>query len=363
MTVKINTRHAFPPTLDLAPFTKRAVEREEAAAAAAAAAAATAALRTQGNTDDGADEDHGAAFPADAASAVPAKDGAVATKRALYRIVGIVNHRGNANRGHYYSFIRRRSDDSVPFGAEASSARERTPGASSHGSASAAAAENGATAAMGSGRSATGASGDWFEFNDSIVRPWDFQASVEEACFGGDVTRMEENAVGTFTERVRRLEKSAYMLLYERIDGDGDGDGGGGGGGEVTEAASVAGVVDDGDHVVATSALLSPAALSLTSRTVVPPHLFRAVWRDNRVFAQVSLYVMSVTFHANPAHNLTRSPNILCSSSPSTNTRCTPPSSASSQMSSRQRPASRARTRSGAARLSARCSARRPSSR
>lgn len=71
---------------------------------------------------------------------------------------GVVIHIGHADSGHYYSYIKERKNE-----------------------------------------------GRWFEFNDTIVRPFDIKKLAEEA-FGGE----------TGTIEVKERIKNAYMLIYER---------------------------------------------------------------------------------------------------------------------------------------------------
>ncbi|ORY59104.1 uncharacterized protein BCR38DRAFT_488847 [Pseudomassariella vexata] len=83
----------------------------------------------------------------------------------VFELVGVLVHSGNAESGHYYSFIRERPS--------------------------------------------TSAAETWVEFNDDVVNSWD-PAHIESACFGGPDYRQFDNS-GVY-EKVY----SAYMLFYQR---------------------------------------------------------------------------------------------------------------------------------------------------
>lgn len=91
-----------------------------------------------------------------------------------YELYGIVVHAGIADAGHYYSYI-----------------RERLP---------------------------TGEAGQWFEFNDESVTPFD-SSNIPKECYGGWEMR-EVYDTKTKKREWRNMPKSAnaYMLLYERVD-------------------------------------------------------------------------------------------------------------------------------------------------
>jgi ubiquitin C-terminal hydrolase len=119
-----------------------------------------------------------------------------------YELVGVLIHNGEANRGHYYSYIKERTDDKV--------------------------------------------SGRWLEFNDVRVTPFD-EKRIPEAAFGGKEEYVPEfdefggyNAFGEFegyptggglglgyggagahsqpATRIRDKQNSAYLLFYERVN-------------------------------------------------------------------------------------------------------------------------------------------------
>lgn len=93
-----------------------------------------------------------------------------------YNLIGVTVHTGNADGGHYYSFIKERNG-LHPF------AQDR-----------------------------------WFLFNDAEVKQFD-PSQIEAECFGGEMT---SKTYDTVTEKYLdfSFEKtnSAYMLFYERCD-------------------------------------------------------------------------------------------------------------------------------------------------
>eukprot|EP01022_Parablepharisma_sp_SALTPOND_P020710 TRINITY_DN384_c0_g1_i1.p1 TRINITY_DN384_c0_g1~~TRINITY_DN384_c0_g1_i1.p1 ORF type:complete len:1619 (-),score=198.46 TRINITY_DN384_c0_g1_i1:10622-15478(-) len=96
-----------------------------------------------------------------------------------YKLVGVVVHNGNAESGHYYSFINVNREQSMEVSNEYMSTEKDR----------------------------------WVEFNDSMVREFDFKRLPAE-CFGG---ACEEPAVSVMQDvDVGGRSKSAYMLLYER---------------------------------------------------------------------------------------------------------------------------------------------------
>jgi Ubiquitin carboxyl-terminal hydrolase/Domain of unknown function (DUF3517) len=89
----------------------------------------------------------------------------------MYDLVGVLVHTGTAESGHYYSYIRDpRSRDSVPD--------PRT---------------------------------EWFEFNDSEVKPWRVE-DLDHWCYGGP----ELNFDPTFYREPPPKSYSAYMLFYRK---------------------------------------------------------------------------------------------------------------------------------------------------
>ena len=92
-----------------------------------------------------------------------------------YKLVGVVVHSGNAESGHYYSFIDSNREESEGQADFMSPEKDK-----------------------------------WLEFNDSLVKDFDFKRIPLE-CFGGsteDTALMHDIGEGR--------SRSAYMLIYER---------------------------------------------------------------------------------------------------------------------------------------------------
>ncbi|XP_062568779.1 ubiquitin carboxyl-terminal hydrolase 24-like [Saccostrea cucullata] len=96
-----------------------------------------------------------------------------------YELVGVVVHSGQANAGHYYSFIKERRGDMM-------SNPEK---------------------------------GKWFKFNDTVVEEFEMtEESIESECFGGSYKAkiIEPTTSSLPDERVRYW--NGYMLFYEKME-------------------------------------------------------------------------------------------------------------------------------------------------
>lgn len=101
----------------------------------------------------------------------------------LYKLVGVVMHNGNAESGHYYSYI---NTNRGPHEAEPNFLKTETD--------------------------------KWVEFNDSIIRDFAF-SRIESECFGGTMEDIATDYMDDANEIVKLIggrSKSAYMLFYER---------------------------------------------------------------------------------------------------------------------------------------------------
>ncbi len=100
-----------------------------------------------------------------------------------YKLVGVVVHSGNAEAGHYYSYI--------------NVARHECEGDPNYLKTEA---------------------DKWVEFNDSTIREFTFN-QIEAECFGGSQEDISNNYMDDNSELARLIggrSKSAYMLIYER---------------------------------------------------------------------------------------------------------------------------------------------------
>ncbi|KAH9492249.1 Ubiquitin carboxyl-terminal hydrolase 24 [Bulinus truncatus] len=95
-----------------------------------------------------------------------------------YDLVGIVVHSGQANAGHYYSFIRDRRGTVLT-----------NPN-----------------------------KGKWFKFNDTLVEEFDLNdVTVEQECFGGTYKAKVYDSSNTYPEERLRYW-NGYLLFYERLE-------------------------------------------------------------------------------------------------------------------------------------------------
>ena len=112
-----------------------------------------------------------------------------------YELIGVTVHTGTADGGHYYAFIRDRSNNSA---SDVKCKQEK--------------------ADTVNGISATGANTDkWYSFNDAEVKPFD-PAQIAAECFGGEMnSRTYDQVTDKFMDLSIEKTNSAYMLFYERV--------------------------------------------------------------------------------------------------------------------------------------------------
>jgi len=97
-----------------------------------------------------------------------------------FKLVGVLMHIGNAEGGHYYSYINTNRGKTAN---ETCTTKDK-----------------------------------WLEFNDSIISPFVFK-DLETECFGGSIDDISTGCVDDNSEVARLIggcSKSAYMLIYER---------------------------------------------------------------------------------------------------------------------------------------------------
>jgi ubiquitin C-terminal hydrolase len=212
-TVKLNDRFEFPEEINMFPYTLegRAYydERGGAPTVLAGDNGGFASGDAAGDSGAGgkASGDGGAPPDADPAAAATASSSGSAFEESRdpmfvpasaphppeyyrYDLVGITIHSGNANGGHYFSYIRERDGDRRSGGQES-----------------------------GSGTSNGGVEKrafKWCEFNDRRVSPWSVDR-LEQDCFGGEQEQTFTDAyTGKITTTKRVKFQNAFMLFYER---------------------------------------------------------------------------------------------------------------------------------------------------
>ncbi|XP_022101626.1 ubiquitin carboxyl-terminal hydrolase 24-like isoform X2 [Acanthaster planci] len=103
------------------------------------------------------------------------------TMEDLYHLVGVIVHSGQANAGHYYSFIKDR------WGTTMTNSNK----------------------------------GKWFKFNDTMVDEFEMSdAALEAECFGGSYKpKIYEPSGSSYSSETRLRYWNGYMLFYERLEG------------------------------------------------------------------------------------------------------------------------------------------------
>ncbi|XP_077980970.1 ubiquitin carboxyl-terminal hydrolase 24-like [Glandiceps talaboti] len=97
----------------------------------------------------------------------------------MYQLVGVVVHSGQANAGHYYSYIKDRRSTSITNPTK----------------------------------------GKWFKFNDTIVEEFDMNdGTLEAECFGGTYRAKVYDQSTSYPE-TRQRYWNGYILFYEKIEG------------------------------------------------------------------------------------------------------------------------------------------------
>uniref|UniRef100_A0AAV1TV08 USP domain-containing protein n=1 Tax=Peronospora matthiolae TaxID=2874970 RepID=A0AAV1TV08_9STRA len=161
---KLHDRFEFPTELDLYPYTKEGQQEKRKALASSG--------------DDGAT---GHKIRLSTCSDSMNDRRTTAPEYSQYELVGTVVHLGTALSGHYYSFLR---DQQVP--------RDKS---------------------------------QWYEFNDTVVTPFD-PLQIPDECFGGEEsTRDTMNSKFTSPEETSTLpakmkNRSSFMLFYARVPPD-----------------------------------------------------------------------------------------------------------------------------------------------
>ena len=157
---KVNSRFEFPRHLNLEPFTREGILRQEKKERIEQEL-------SELEAEEGGDADERERRAQDLNKQLQALEEPYTEKPREYyeyELVGVIVHVGSADSGHYYSFIQtERSSDGQP-------------------------------------------TGKWLEFNDSSVTPWDY-SQAEEAWYGG-VSGGNDAAAGGLSWLLRRNEVS-----------------------------------------------------------------------------------------------------------------------------------------------------------
>ena len=175
--LKLNDYCEFPMTLNMKPYTREGIkqmeEQQENERKALISSDASIPVPDDDDDEDASNDDDPDSKPTpggeDSSSSSKAGDDFIIQPDDYYNyeLVGILIHRGVADSGHYYSFIKLRHSNTD--------------------------------------------SDQWVEFNDEIVRPFDID-SIEKECFGGTEKIGEGHR---FAREINRT-RNAYMLIYER---------------------------------------------------------------------------------------------------------------------------------------------------
>jgi hypothetical protein len=203
---KVNQRYVFPEHIDLAPYTKAGVaaadqakktsrsssssssssslssstagETDAAAASASAVSTSSEAATTSGNGDDvEVDVDVTSEMTLNAEAKEKEKEKAKAKDGSVYALVGVLVHTGNAQAGHYYSFVKERGGVGASSGGGGGNSAKHKDASAGSG--------NGGGGNNGGGNSSGGnGNGSWIEFNDHLTRPFSSR-HIDEECFGG----------------------------------------------------------------------------------------------------------------------------------------------------------------------------------
>ncbi|GMF65645.1 unnamed protein product [Phytophthora lilii] len=160
--IKLHDRFEFPTELDMYPYTKEGQQEKRKRAVSPDDVSTTHDVRLSTSSDN----------PDDGRTTAP--------EYSQYELVGTVVHLGTAHSGHYYSFLR---DQQVPHDKN-----------------------------------------QWYEFNDTLVTPFD-PAQIPEECFGGEErTRgRHDSASGSLSPEegsplpAKLKNRSSFMLFYARV--------------------------------------------------------------------------------------------------------------------------------------------------
>ncbi|CAL1268833.1 unnamed protein product [Larinioides sclopetarius] len=147
-SLKFDDYFKFPWKLDMQPYTAEGIQERET-------------MKSESDSDD---------------QVVPGSTNIQKTGNCVYELAGVLVHSGQANAGHYYSYIKERRLDSVDNQSK------------------------------------------WFKFNDITVEEFEMNdLTLEAECFGGTYKAKVRDSSNSYPE-IRQRYWNAYMLFYERVE-------------------------------------------------------------------------------------------------------------------------------------------------
>lgn len=167
--IKLHDQFEFPMELDMYPYTKEGQQEQRRRSSSAVAPHVI--------DDNNESSSHRSGSVSDS-STRGHNDGQrlSAPEYSQYTLSGTVVHMGTAHSGHYYSFLR--------------------------------------------GEQEEGDAPEWYEFNDTVVSPFD-PKNIPEECFGGEDDRLrrssstESSTIAATSSRMKN--RSSFMLIYSRV--------------------------------------------------------------------------------------------------------------------------------------------------
>lgn len=179
---KVNTHFSFPMKLDMSAFVEKTLmpqqyndDKQKRAEIAAAATVASTDNETSPSEALISEASTSTATPKPpVAAVVNSEEDEKFAEHYEYKLIGVTVHTGTADGGHYYSFIKERSNPN-------SQQQDR-----------------------------------WFLFNDAEVKQFD-PSQIDAECFGGEMTsKTYDSVTEKYLDFSFEKTNSAYMLFYER---------------------------------------------------------------------------------------------------------------------------------------------------
>jgi len=218
---KVNDYCEFPMSLDMFPYTREGIAKSEREKQTKSSE------MSDTKEDEKEDDDDSDVPQKNESSDLPV----FPREYYEYELKGILIHRGVADSGHYYSFIKERDGN-----------------------------------------------GQWFEFNDEVVRPFNVENLTQE-CFGGQETVSQYNEkTKNYVRKNVPITRNAYMLIYERKQSM-----------PVVVGNNVNGEGNESKHI--------PEIMDMTTQGTdkVPDCLYELVWKHNTRHQQ-EIWVFDKTY-------------------------------------------------------------------